>query len=117
MTYSDSDSDWHLCEEVQHGGEVYFEDFTNASVEPYGKMDGGSRPHAEIRGVQLSKEVHIILDSGADMSVLPMSYGTTGKALRQAQCSTGCSRTSHAWWFLAPRLSSRSRTTMAMWHG
>ena len=40
MTYSDSDSDWHLCEGVQPGGEVYFEDFTNASVEPHIWQDG-----------------------------------------------------------------------------
>lgn len=49
MTYSDSDSDWRLCKGVQRGGEVYFEDFTDASVETYGKTGDGSTP-AVIRG-------------------------------------------------------------------
>ena len=49
MTYSDSDSDWRLCTGAQRGGEVYFEDFTDASVETYGKTGDGSTP-AVIRG-------------------------------------------------------------------
>ena len=49
MTYSDSDSDWRLCKGAQRGGEVYFEDFTDASVETYGKTGDGSTP-AVIRG-------------------------------------------------------------------
>lgn len=100
MTYSDSDEDWHMCddEEVKNCGKIHFENFVDASVETFGKSgtDGGSslpgasvfaedgsRPSAFVRGIQVEDEVPIILDSGADMSVLPMRYRGTGKSLSQ----------------------------------
>ena len=48
-----------------------------------GNMDvGGSRPlEGHVRGINSEKVVNIILDSGADMSVLPMEYFTIGKPL------------------------------------
>ena len=45
-------------------------------MEAHGKCGDGSRP-AMVRGI------HIILGSSADMSVLPMSFATAGKAFCQ----------------------------------
>ena len=101
MTYSDSDDDWYVCntEEDQHG--AYFENFKDIPVETYGKkLDFGLRPppfdgevcqgrHADqavIRGVTTGDAVSIILDSGADVSVLPLSYKNYGNPF-QGQAS------------------------------
>ena len=106
MTYSDSDDDWHMCTDDGYGvGAAYFEDYKDVSAELYGKdlhdgsrpkqQDDGLRPHqwdgelcfgrrdgeAVIRGVTKGETVNIILDSGADMSVLPLSYKNCGKSL------------------------------------
>eukprot|EP00435_Cladocopium_sp_Y103_P050701 s939_g15.t1 len=97
MTYSDSDDDWCICIDIKNEHmAVYFEDFKKAPKELYGKnLDGGSNPqkfdgevshgcHSEqavIRGVTMGNNVSIILDSGADMSVLPLSYKNYGKSL------------------------------------
>ena len=103
MIYSDSDEDWCVCTDSKaETGAAYFEDFKEVPKELYGMdMDGGSRPHqwdgevcfgrqcgnAVIRGVTQGEAVSIILDSGADMSVLPLSYKDCGKSSCAGQCS------------------------------
>ena len=87
LTYSDSDDDWFVCDSCECGGNAYFMDYANnsmnAAVELYGT--GGLRlldgEEAYIRGVRLENNIPVILDSGADMSVLPMKFKNVGLAL------------------------------------
>jgi hypothetical protein len=87
MTYSDSDDDWLLCTECGDGCNAYFMDYANDTMNVAVELEvtGGSRPlvdeGAYIRGVRLEDDIPIVLDSGADMSVLPMKYKDIGFAL------------------------------------
>lgn len=87
MTYSDSDDDWLLCTECGDVCNAYFMDYANdtMNVAVGLKVNGGSRPlvdgGAYIRGVRLEDDIPIVLDSGADMLVLPMKYKDIGLAL------------------------------------
>ena len=92
MTYGDSDDDWCLRESGGNGcgGTAYFESFQDLTKNSMDKQDGcgGSRPpgaKAFIRGVKahggVKGESRVILHSGADLSVLPLSYGEVGTPL------------------------------------
>ena len=87
MTYSDSDGEWCICEENGDGDTVYFTKFTDGIKDFAGEhgMDGGSSPpgldKVNIRKVTVNEAKPIILDSGADMSVLPLEYMNVGFSL------------------------------------
>ena len=98
LTYSDSDEDWLVCEgeERDCGGNAFFVNFTDLTgkernvVDKDNKGNGsGSSPvpmdtgGPVTRGVTCEKGVPVVLDTGADMSVLPMSYSGIGKKLTQ----------------------------------
>ena len=83
MTYGDEDEEWEVCEGGDPGSPAYFGTLMDLDDKEKGKMDdGGLRPLGfHVRGVSGDKVVNIILDSGADMSALPMEYFTIGKWL------------------------------------
>ena len=83
MTYGDEDEEWEVCEGGDRGSPAYFGTLMDLDDKEKGKMDdGGLRPLGfHVRGVSGDKVVNIILDSGADMSALPMEYFTIGKWL------------------------------------
>eukprot|EP00435_Cladocopium_sp_Y103_P040582 s1727_g11.t1 len=92
MTYSDSDDDWCLCGPGRggDGGNAYFENYLDLTEGTSGKMVGigGSRPPTSkgaFRAVGAKgahgEEINVILDSGADLSVLPLSFGEVGTPL------------------------------------
>ena len=69
------------------GGNAYFMDYANNSMNAVAELygTGGLRPldgeEAYIRGVRLENNIPVVLDSGADMSVLPMKFKNVGLAL------------------------------------
>jgi hypothetical protein len=87
MTYSDSDDEWCICEETGDGDTAYFTTFADGTGNFAGEhgMEGGSSPpgmdKVNIRKVTVNEATPIILDSGADMSVLPLEYMNVGFAL------------------------------------
>eukprot|EP00435_Cladocopium_sp_Y103_P017353 s850_g4.t1 len=87
LTYSDSDDDWCLCSGYGAGNSAYFMDYANnaMTVAVENMEANGSRPMVDggtfIRGVTVGNNTSIVLDSGADMSVLPLSYQKVGKPL------------------------------------
>ena len=84
MTYSDEDEDWCVCG-LEGDGVVYFDSFTGGTACPFGGKNGkgGSRPSecGFIRGVTRERAVSMVLDSGADMSVLPLEFKEIGVPL------------------------------------
>ena len=95
MTYSDSDEDWCVCGAVKSGGDTFFQsavDLTNNNPNGITYNIGGSSPdECCVRGVGVEEKVKMVLDSGTDISCLPMSYSKVdgpmnGKSiLRDAQ--------------------------------
>ena len=89
LTYSDSDEDWCIYGREGAGEPAYFERYvenTKVVVQKLDKEDGSrlsptSSEESCIRGVAVQKDVQVILDTGADMSVLPMKYKDVGVAL------------------------------------
>eukprot|EP00435_Cladocopium_sp_Y103_P028477 s351_g7.t1 len=87
LTYSDSDSDWCVCGSPEDGEPAYFLDYTSSimKVSEYDLVANGSSPLVEekfyMRGVTLDGCTSIVLDSGADMSVLPMKFKDVGLPL------------------------------------
>ena len=83
MTYSDDDKDWEVCENGEAGGDAYFETFMDLDYNVEKHMELGSRPtqRAFVRNVNMEEFVDVILDSGADVSVLPMAYSGIGQPL------------------------------------
>ena len=79
MTYSDDDEDWCHCDALDTG-DAHFEAHIDLTMDE--DKAGGSRPQeGHVRAVQGDREVRIVLDSGADMSVLPLSFGKIGVPL------------------------------------
>lgn len=87
MTYSDGDDEWSTFGDSETGCNTNFMDIKDVPVENFGKKDnmkGGSSPPMEqflIRGVQKTDMVNVVLDSGADMSVLPLCFKDLGTPL------------------------------------
>ena len=87
MTYSDSDEDWHVCGVQDRGGDAYFENFKDAHEEPYVinyEVGSSSLPgmDAFVRGIGKVALMEVVLDSGADMSVLPLSFKGIGAPMK-----------------------------------
>ena len=88
LTYSDSDDDWWVCGQRDGGDNAYFVDSIDLTVDKHCKDEGpGSSPvpveGGVIRGVTCEKGIAVILDSGADMSVLPLKFKDVGEKLTQ----------------------------------
>ena len=86
LTYSDSDGDWCICEESECGDPAYFAKFAEGDQQNnMEKQIGGLRllaaDQVNVRKITLDGTTPVILDSGADMSVLPLEYEKVGLAL------------------------------------
>ena len=97
MTYSDGNGDWNMWDGPEAGGNAYITEVLDMLVEPFDRMPvetfskkalgmGGSSPIQDqvfVRGVTKTDEgmTQVVLDSGADMSVLPLDCKHLGAPL------------------------------------
>ena len=78
LTYSDADGDWCTPEDMQHG------EFSDVCIQE-DLQQGEFLDKCEIRAVRGGKftglETNVILDSGADASILPIEFARAGQQL------------------------------------